>query len=46
MELTPLNLCKAAQREEFCPTAGVLWKIAQRDRDAVRDESSTSIGAT
>jgi hypothetical protein len=49
MELTTLKLCKAfeeAQREEFCPTAGVLWKSVQRDRDAVRDESSTSSGAT
>jgi hypothetical protein len=41
MALTPVELCKAfeeAQREEFCPTAGVLWKFAQRDRDVVRDE--------
>jgi|ERR1700758_3263010 len=31
MELTPAELCKAfeeAQREEYCPTAGVLWKCA------------------
>jgi hypothetical protein len=44
MALTPQELCKAfeeAQREEFCPTAGVLWKSAQRDRDAVRDEEFT-----
>jgi hypothetical protein len=41
MALTPQELCQAfeeGQREEFCPTAGVLWKFAQRDRDAVRDE--------
>jgi hypothetical protein len=49
MELTPQKLCKAfeeAQREEFCPTAGVLWKSVQRNRDAVRDERSTGSGAT
>ena len=39
MDLTPQELCKAfeeAQREEYCPTVGVLWKSAQRDRDAIR----------
>ena len=39
MDLTPQELCKAfeeAQREEFCPTVGVLWKCAQRDREAIR----------
>jgi hypothetical protein len=44
MALTPPELCKAfeeAQREEFCPTAGLLWKSVQRDRDAVRDEEFT-----
>ena len=41
MELDPEELRKAfeaGQREEFCPTAGVLWKFAQRDRDAIREE--------
>jgi hypothetical protein len=44
MDLTVTELCKAfeeGQRKEFCPTAGVLWKCAQRDRDAVRDAAFT-----
>jgi hypothetical protein len=44
MELSPQELCKVfeeGQREEFCPTAGVLWKFAQRDRDAIRDAAFT-----
>jgi hypothetical protein len=40
MALTAAELCKAferALREEFCPTAGVLWNFAQRDRDEIRE---------
>lgn len=46
MDLTPQELCKAfeeAQREEFCPTVGVLWKCAQRDREAIRGAIFTEL---
>jgi hypothetical protein len=48
MELTPLKPCKVrgGAARGVLPTAGVLWKSVQRYRDVVRDESSTSSGAT
>jgi hypothetical protein len=45
MDLSPgeelYTAFEEAQREEFCPTAGVLWKFAQRDRDAIREAAFT-----